>query len=146
MTVMHVRFFRFILNLIGITALMLAISIAADVFFQIEVGNGTSILPLLLAASLEGSNHIRRYGEAPTKGASWRAALLMTFLATGLSLILVAVWLSVDTETFRILNEEPLVVWPIFLVVVVALNVVVCRGGIAVGIRSGRRAMAKAAH
>ncbi|SFC84165.1 ABZJ_00895 family protein [Tropicimonas isoalkanivorans] len=147
MTVMHVRVFRFVLNFIGLTALVLAISIAADVFFQVELGNaGTSILPLLLAASLEGSHHIRRYGEAPTKGAIWRAALLMTLLATGLSLIFVAVWLSVDTETLRTLGEAPLVAWPILFVVVIALNLVVSRGGIGVGIRSGRRAMAKAAH
>lgn len=133
---------RFCVNFVGITLLLLACVVAAQLFFAVDIGNsGSSIIPLMMAGMLEGQNFVKRAQGRPSNRAMWRAAIGMTWLATLLSMVLLAALLAISPGTVDVLKVVPPLFWAIGLVAILAVQLLVVRFAFGGGVKTGMRTL-----
>lgn len=97
---------------------------------------GTSMIPFMVAASIEGQNYVKQFGDVPSKAEMWFAARIMALIGMGLSLILGAVSLYLFPETREILAILPTVALLIIVVVLYIIAFLICRAFIGIGARA----------
>ncbi len=128
---------RFCLNYLGLTLLMIALSIGALVFFDFEIGNAsTTLILIMLAAMLEGQVFVERSKGRPESSAMWRAALPMTWLVILLSAVMLCFHLVLFPsmiDDFGLLSPG---VWAILIAAVTLVTYLALRLGYGVGVRA----------
>lgn len=61
---------------------------AIEVMLGIDLGNALNIVPQIVAALIAGQRHGKRTGVRPESRFSWQAAVWMTLISVGLSIML----------------------------------------------------------
>ncbi|MBW4707287.1 ABZJ_00895 family protein [Roseobacter sp. YSTF-M11] len=134
---------RFCFNYVLITIGTIILTMIIQQFVAFDLSSvGTSVIPLLAAAIIEGQFFGRHCEGPPAKPVIWRASLEMTGMVMILSAIIFGALVVVTPEILGIFSVIDTMKAAAVLLLAVGFSWVVLRLGYGMGLRSGLRHMA----
>ncbi len=141
---MSINLTRYTVIYVLAIAILMAISIALETFTSIEMPTGVStVLPVMMAAMLEGQRHARETKQPLESSDAWKSALAATGIVIVVSILLVAAFFVLVpgfAGLFAALGSVALVILvAISLIVVLLTN----RFALTMGAKNELKAQAK---
>ncbi|MGC3938409.1 ABZJ_00895 family protein [Roseobacter sp. EG26] len=129
---------RFCLNYIMITIATIVLTMIIQSFVAFDLSSvGTSVIPLLAAAMIEGQYFGRHCEGPPAKATIWRASLKMAGIVMVLSVLLMGLLALVSSGVLSVFAAISPATTMLILVFAVLFSWVILRLGYGMGLRSG---------
>lgn len=140
---------RYALYLIGISVLMVVLSILLVSFTSMDVGSTASVVPPIVASLLAGQTWFRRYKSVPTKSDAWKAGAVFAVLHAiwSVGMIACAAWLfpnDPQVEGLPLTDPKFIMIGGIVMLFLGLVVFVVCRFTYRAGAKQLAKSLAKA--
>ncbi len=82
---------RYALNFIATSVALFAVNFALLTFANVDIANaGMGLIPIFLAAMLEGQRYAREHGDAPESSAMWQFSKQAAMVVVALNMVFIA--------------------------------------------------------
>lgn len=123
---MTIKLGRYAVTYVLCVLALMALAAVLDIAAGIELPSGLStVLPVLVAALLEGQRHARLTGEEISKSDAWKFARQTTLLVVGINLLFIAIFVLVVPDflaVFAIIGPVGALILATILLVIVLLT------------------------
>lgn len=136
---------NYLFVLVGASLLIALIAYLVERYAGHDIQSaGSSFVPMLVAAMLEGQHYAKSAGSAPAKSEMWRGACQMT----GIAMLMSIVWgglIAGMSPDFRILmGDLPILYWVGAIIIGALVSLLFNRLGFGLGIKNELKVQARA--